>query len=166
MKLKHVLMAVAAPAALAAAPADAAVFTFTLTGAYTGNFEIDDSEFDEPADFGDYFEVAATGTIGDRTGSHVVAFNTIGFDGGVTLGDDFANLWGEQLFTGTTAAPTLRTGTFSLLLDGQPDQVATLTIAAPAVAAIPEPMTWGLMVLGFGAAGAAMRRRRVSFATA
>lgn len=33
-------------------------------------------------------------------------------------------------------------------------------------AAVPEPSTWGLMILGFGAVGGAMRRRRVSFAPA
>jgi hypothetical protein len=31
---------------------------------------------------------------------------------------------------------------------------------------VPEPATWGLMILGFGAVGAAMRRRRTSLAVA
>lgn len=161
MKLKHVLASVAAPLAFAAVPADAAVFTFTLTGAYTASFEIEEDEFLTPNDFGDYFEVAANGTIGGRTGNHIVAFNTTGFDGGLTLGDEFTNLWGAQLFTGTTADPVLRTGMFTLLIDGQAGRAVSLNIAA-----VPEPMTWGLMVVGFGAAGAAMRRRRVAFATA
>lgn len=160
MKLKHLVMAMAAPAALAAAPAEAAVFTFTLTGAYTANFDVDWDELASPADFDDYFEVDATGTIGGRTGSHVVAFNTAAFDGGLTLGDEFTNLWGQQLFTGSTAAPTLRTGDFALLIDGEAGRTVSLNISA-----VPEPMTWAMMVLGFGAAGAAMRRRRVSFAT-
>jgi hypothetical protein len=30
----------------------------------------------------------------------------------------------------------------------------------PPVGGIPEPGTWALMILGFGAVGAAMRRRR------
>lgn len=161
MKLKQVLAAVAAPLAVAAVPADAAVFTFTLTGAYTASFEVDEDEFLKPADFDDYFEVNATGTIGSRTGSHIVAFNTTGFDGGLTLGDEFTNLWGEQLFAGTTTDPVMRTGAFTLLVDGQSGSVVSLNIAA-----VPEPMTWALMVVGFGAVGVAMRRRRVSFATA
>lgn len=37
---------------------------------------------------------------------------------------------------------------------------------APAVGGIPEPSTWAMMILGFGAAGAAMRRRRVAPAVA
>jgi len=40
---------------------------------------------------------------------------------------------------------------------------------APAVSAVPEPATWAMMIIGFGAVGVAMRRRRrdhvrVSFA--
>ena len=31
-----------------------------------------------------------------------------------------------------------------------------------ALAAVPEPATWGMMIIGFGAIGAAMRRRRTS----
>ena len=38
--------------------------------------------------------------------------------------------------------------------------------AAPPVGGIPEPSTWAMMILGFGAAGAAMRRRRVAPAVA
>ena len=33
-------------------------------------------------------------------------------------------------------------------------------ITPPVVAAVPEPATWGMMILGFGLIGAAMRRRR------
>lgn len=38
--------------------------------------------------------------------------------------------------------------------------VDTVDVAAPA--AVPEPATWGMMVLGFGLAGAAVRRRRTA----
>jgi hypothetical protein len=166
MKMKHMLMTVAAPLTLAAAPADAAMFTFTLTGAYTASFEVDESAFLTPDDFDDYFEVEANGAIGGRTGNHIVAFNTTMFDGGLTLGDNFTNLWGPQLFTGTTAAPTLLTGDFSLLVDGEAGRTVSLSITAPVMSAIPEPLTWSMMVIGFGAVGAAMRRRRVTFVTA
>ena len=39
-------------------------------------------------------------------------------------------------------------------------------IAAVTLTAVPEPSTWGLFVLGFGALGSAMRRRRASVAYA
>lgn len=42
-----------------------------------------------------------------------------------------------------------------------------ITVAIdPAAAAVPEASTWALMILGFGVAGAAMRRRRTSVAFA
>jgi len=37
--------------------------------------------------------------------------------------------------------------------------------ALPAIAAVPEPATWGMMLLGFGLAGASMRRRRSTTVT-
>ena len=41
----------------------------------------------------------------------------------------------------------------------------TLTrIDVPTPGAVPEPTTWALMILGFGAAGAALRRRRFAIA--
>ncbi len=36
----------------------------------------------------------------------------------------------------------------------------TVLASVPAVAGVPEPATWGLMILGFGAIGGAMRARR------
>lgn len=36
--------------------------------------------------------------------------------------------------------------------------------AAPSVSAAPEPSTWAMLILGFGLAGAALRRRRVATA--
>lgn len=49
--------------------------------------------------------------------------------------------------------PRLEAQALSSLADFAPDN-ATL-------AAVPEPATWGLMITGFGLAGAALRRRRV-----
>ncbi|MBL8770194.1 MAG: PEP-CTERM sorting domain-containing protein [Phenylobacterium sp.] len=38
--------------------------------------------------------------------------------------------------------------------------IVTITEVADATGAVPEPATWALMILGFGAAGSALRRRR------
>lgn len=42
----------------------------------------------------------------------------------------------------------------------------SIVVGDPVVAAVPEASTWALMLVGFGAAGAAMRRRRTSVAFA
>jgi len=62
---------------------------------------------------------------------------------------------GPQLYTGSEDAPTLLTGTLMLTdyYDGAP---LMLTVTA-----VPEPMTWALMLGGFALTGAALRRRRV-----
>jgi PEP-CTERM motif len=57
----------------------------------------------------------------------------------------------------------------ALLFSGQfdarqtPDSIARVDFDAP-VGGVPEPATWAMMILGFGAAGAAIRRRRPAVA--
>lgn len=54
-------------------------------------------------------------------------------------------------------------GTYTLNIEGTPGRSAgsiSGTVAFNAVAAVPEPGTWALMLLGFGAIGFSMRRRR------
>ncbi len=159
MKMTKIVLAAAAPLALlASTAADAAVLVYSLSGSYTGVFTIDESRLPPSMPNADYFEVEGNGTLDGVTGPQTIAFNTIGNSGGLTTGfPAFTNLFGDQLFTGTTAAPVLRTGSFTLLLDGDATQEVTLDVS---VAAVPEPATWGMMVLGFGAAGVALRRRR------
>lgn len=76
-----------------------------------------------------------------------------------TLGLDFA-VGGDGI---------LRLEYFDLLADGGlPDSIwnsGTITVTYDAVAAaVPEPATWGMMVIGLGIVGGTMRRRaRVSF---
>ena len=65
----------------------------------------------------------------------------------------------------------LNTLTFNLSNAGGPEafQVAGLTVTAealPVVPGIPEPATWGLMIVGFGMVGAATRRRARTSVTA
>ena len=69
----------------------------------------------------------------------------------------FEQFSGPDLFTGPTSAPSFNIGTFQLssIASGP----ATLTISA--VAAVPEPSTWAMMVLGFAGVGfMAYRRKR------
>ncbi|THD72156.1 MAG: PEP-CTERM sorting domain-containing protein [Phenylobacterium sp.] len=65
--------------------------------------------------------------------------------------------------TGTTIqiVPTAQGGSFKL--DGYGDFI---DITQGTVTALPEPATWGLMLLGFGGLGAVLRRRRADLALA
>ena len=75
----------------------------------------------------------------DRSVSNVLSFQGYGSFGG-TLGGDAIN-------------PQIGTFVFST-------QGGTLTTFSATAVAVPEPATWGLMLLGFGGIGVALRRRR------
>jgi hypothetical protein len=117
--------------------------------------------------------VAGTGTANVAT--QLPSF--VGFPLGVTSGV-FANTfdltlassWNPAFITangGTTA------GAEAALEAGSAAGQAYLNIHTNAfpngeirgfLTAVPEPATWGMMILGFGIAGAALRRRRAAFA--
>lgn len=159
------LCGVALSAAVAAVPADAQALQFDLTGSRTASFILDDSipdNFTTSALIGDqiFFNNVA-GTFGGTAGSANISFGTnlvadlniqspnLAFTQLSTLGD---------LFTGPASNPTFNLGTFNLS-GGFTAGPATLTITRAAVAAVPEPATWMMMLLGFGVVGAAARRR-------
>lgn len=56
----------------------------------------------------------------------------------------------------------LDAGTYMLTINGNNSSTGSLggTVTINATPAVPEPGTWAMMLLGFGAAGYAMRRRR------
>jgi len=49
-------------------------------------------------------------------------------------------------------------------LDPVNDRDVAKAVAGPVAASVPEPATWAMMILGLGAAGGMMRRRRAAFA--
>ena len=72
-------------------------------------------------------------------------------------------------FGGTASAPTFTPGTYNLKDFGFAGEATLILQADPDASAVPEPATWGMMILGLGAMGFAMRRRakvrtNVSFA--
>ena len=99
--------------------------------------------------------------VNDQFGqsSDIRFFNT-SEDGGLGFLDlPGVILEGDQLYTGTEAAPTFRTGTFNLLrLNTTP---FTLTIA-PGTSPVPEPGTFALLGTGAIATLRSIRRRRTS----
>lgn len=111
------------------------------------------------------------------------SFNALGFDFGGLLGNpitlSFTLSNGETFtinsnnsiagtnmldFFGVTSAVGFSSVVFELPDANNFNALDNLTLAG--LAAVPEPMTWAMLVLGFGAMGAAMRsqRRRLTFA--
>ncbi len=159
---------VAALAVTVAFPANAATLIFNFSGpSGTAVFELDSNPipdfsrtvFPGSDQFG-FTNVA--GVFGGVPGTA----STINFGTGIVA--DFQivapNLGFTQfsgsspaLFTGAIDAPVFAPGTFQLLNPFLGN--GTLTITA-ATAAVPEPMTWAMMVLGFGLLGGALRAKR------
>lgn len=165
-KQSLMLCALALSTAFAAAPANAQLLTFNLTGSRTASFTLDSSapnSFTSNALTGNQiFFNNVTGTFGGSAGTANISFGTNLI---ADLNIQSANLGFTQLsvpgdlFSGPASSPTFNLGTFNLS-GGFTAGPATLTITRAAVAAVPEPGTWAMMLLGFGAIGASMRRRR------
>ena len=166
MRKLLLLCGIALSSAFAAVPAYAQAVTFTLTGSRNATFTLDDSIPDSSTSSAlvgnQIFFNAVAGTFGGTAGIADISFGTnliadlniqsasLGFTQLSAAGD---------LFTGPASNPIFNTGTFSLsggFLAGP----ATLTITRAAVAAVPEPGTWAMMLIGFGAMGVSMQRRR------
>ncbi len=149
------LLASAALAALAA-PASATTYLFTLSDGLTGSWQLPASPVPS-ADLGDAFRIdGVSGTLGGSPFATFMEFYVASSGGGVCadLFCSLLDLYGPQLFTGSTAAPTFTLGTFAMTdVFGAP--AATLTISV-----IPEPGSWALLIAGFGLVGAGLRRRR------
>lgn len=106
---------------------------------------------------------------GQFTGPTFQTLNNQGgfFYGFLSQANGFNNriqIFGPQLFTGTTAAPVFSTGVFDLSstprqFTTDPLQVNYRLTVSEFVSAVPEPATWAMMLVGFGAIGATMRRR-------
>jgi hypothetical protein len=141
-----------------ASPAQAATYLFSITGDYTASFKLASSPTPDFVDPGNVFAVAKVPGFADSSNGFADITFFSGAFAGLLISDNGDNFtWlldavGPQLYTGDEAAPTFKTGAFALTGLGTPGAF-TLRIAA-----VPEPETWGLMIVGLGLAGAAMRR--------
>ncbi|WP_294058572.1 PEPxxWA-CTERM sorting domain-containing protein [Sphingomonas sp.] len=156
MKIKFLLLALLAT--LVAAPANATQLLYTLTGAGPLGAKITFQIKDEPDPTASnalgFTLDGVTVNLGPLSGIRTIAFvNTGGLqirNGGTTvLG--LAGGASPRLFTGTTGNPTMKTGDFTLT-----GSSGTYLLH---VAAVPEPATWAMLILGFGAIGVALRTR-------
>ena len=168
MRKLFLLCGIALSSTLAAVPAYAQAVTFTLTGSRNATFTLPNSNptsFTSSALVGNQiFFNAVAGNFGGTAGTADISFGTnliadlniLSANLGQT---QLSVIGGGDLFTGSASNPTFNTGTFNLS-GGFTAGAATLTITRAAVAAVPEPATWAMMLMGFGAMGVAMRRRR------
>jgi hypothetical protein len=159
-------------AVMVASPASAALLNFQLTGSQQASFQIDTETIP------DFFSTSSlignqvrfdnvSGIFGGVAGLASISFGTnliadLNING-TPLGFTQLSGNGPDLFTGNPADPFFTLGSFNLAnpFFGQND---VLTISA--VAAVPEPSTWAMMILGFGGVGFMAYRRKAKRAVA
>ena len=154
--------------AVAASPATAAPLLFELSGSRSATFTFD-PETTTPDFFNSSFignQVSYNSIEGIFGGTPGTAFVGFGTFLAATLNIQspslgFTQFAGPGLFTVSNMRPVLSLGTFQLtsIVSG----ASTLKISA--AAAVPEPATWAMMLIGFGMMGASMRYRRRSTST-
>ena len=167
MRTKLLMLATGAlTTVMAAAPANAALLLFELSGSRSATFTLDSNPTPTRSSVssltGDqtFFDNVA-GTFGGVDGFANINFGN-GLAAALNIGSanlDFTQFVGGPLFTGTSANPVFSEGTFNLrsIVSGN----STLRISAVA-AAVPEPGTWAMVLIGFGAVGYSMRRRKIA----
>lgn len=147
-------------------PATAAPVLFELSGSRSATFTIDPvttaPDFFNRSFIGDQVSYnTVQGTFGGVDGTAFVGFGTFL---AATLNVQSPNLGftqftGPELFTVVGDRPVFNLGTFELnsIVSGR-SMIRISSVAA----AVPEPMTWALMTIGFGMVGAMVRYRKRS----
>ena len=156
----------AAAAALATgAHAEELLFTYAESGPGAIDFSFEQSSNPTPISFSDGF--ATQVPVSDWTGN-VGPFTSISWfsasdNGMFDTVDGVVQVVGPQVYGGSEAAPTFAPGTFAGV-----DHINQLSgvLTVTAIAAVPEPASWALMLIGVGALGAAMRSRKITLTKA
>ncbi|WP_262408443.1 PEPxxWA-CTERM sorting domain-containing protein [Sphingomonas sp. JC676] len=151
---------------VSAVPASADPLRYTVTGAsgVFASFMLDDHPTPDPLTLESYafFLFDAPGTYADGSTTAGLSFYDDSALGGisiVTWNGLTIDLTGMALFTSSTATPALFAfGPTQFTEAGG----ATYTISA--VAGVPEPASWAMLVLGTGMIGVGVRRRRAQAA--
>lgn len=175
MKRAIMVLASVAVVALSTSSANAAPLSFDFSGpSGTAVFQLDSNptpDFSSTFIGSDQFGFNnVAGTFGGIAGTA----STISFGRGSIFSSfsitapnlGFTQFSSPTLFTGSQTMPTFSTGSFTLVNPFFGN--GTLNISS-VQAAVPEPASWAMMIMGFGVVGLAMRRRqkvtmRVSFA--
>lgn len=183
--MKFIIRSALALAALGlsiSAPASATVFHFVLSGpaydadwyldsdpatAYAGNAAPDEVLYAGTPGSGVFTITDAQGNAGSFPGytfDYVsdVIFYSAALNGGVVLEDaygsgSFVSLFGDQVYSGTEAAPMFSIGQFALS-DGLDSFTLDVSdCGCTPNAPVPEPSTWLMMIAGFSLLGGSMR---------
>lgn len=152
MSMRIKLAAAAVVALLSVTPASAELLKFSFTGA-SGDFATWTQPSDPtPVGFEDQFytDVQVTNGTSNKGGFGIVEFdsNAIG-NGGFFIDEVGLFGTGPTLYTGPESAPIFHAGDFLV-------NTGSLTVTA----AVPEPPTWAMGLIGFVGLGYAAFRRK------
>ena len=166
--LRSALLPLVLSGVVTAAPASAATLLFnftgqTLSGPVTAAFQLDSNpvpdQINDQSAFGfsQLFFNNVSGVFNGQTQTSTIAFGTGLASEFQILGTSagFAQFNGQRVFTGAVNAPVFSPGTFTFTGFSR----GTLTVSE-AVATVPEPSTWAMMIIGFGMVGFGLRSRR------
>jgi hypothetical protein len=158
--------AILAFAVTIAAPANAALLQFDLTGSRQASFQIDTDTIPNSYSssvFGDQIQyLAVPGVYGGTAETATIGFGTNIFAELNVLADGlgFTQFAGPDLFSGDPMHPTFNLGTFPLTSTVS----GSSTLSISEVGSVPESSTWTMIILGFAGAGCAAFRRRSRWA--
>ena len=153
-----------------AATLSSATFNLALTGAPTGSFEVWAAKI-VPGGISEYATLATiqdsslTGSFGNYTVKTTYAFDPGSFYVvGLHDSNNSSAVWGNTLDPSVLARRSVVNGAYYFNNGGvQANSFGPYELKVN-VAGVPEPATWGLMVVGFGLVGGAVRRRNITAA--